>query len=94
MDPELGSQGIPAGLCGNGGRLWWQSSAVSHREFLKDRVRVFVDNWNNRGKLEVSYVARVVRSGRVTAPGAKVELMYRPQTHGLSIPQQFEVAPR
>ena len=94
VDPELGSQGLPAGLSENSGRLWWQSSAVSHREFLKDRVRVFVDNWGNRSKLQVSYVARVVRSGRVTAPGAKVELMYRPQVHGLSIPQQFEVAPR
>ncbi len=94
VDPELGSQGLPAGVSEESGRLWWQSSAVSHREFLKDRVRVFVDNWGNRGKLEVRYVARVVRSGRVTAPGAKVELMYRPQVHGLSIPQQFEVAPR
>ena len=94
VDPVLGSQGLPAGLSEDSGRLWWQSSAVSHREFLKDRVRVFVDNWGNRDNLEVSYVARVVRSGRVTAPGAKVELMYRPQVHGLSIPQQFEVAAR
>ena len=67
---------------------------MSHREFLKDRVRVFVDNWSNRSKLEVSYVARVVRSGEVTAPAAKAELMYRPEVHGLSIPQEIEVDAR
>lgn len=94
VDPALSSQALPEGVRENSGLLWWQSSAVSHREFLKDRVRVFVDNWGNRDRLEVRYVARVVRSGRVTAPGAKVELMYRPEAHGLSIPQQFEVAPR
>jgi uncharacterized protein YfaS (alpha-2-macroglobulin family) len=94
VDPVLGSQGLPAGVSGDSGRLWWQSSDVSHREFLKDRVRVFVDNWGMRRSLEVRYVARVVRSGRVTAPGAKVELMYRPEVHGLSIPQQFEVQSR
>ena len=94
VDPVLGSQGLPAGVSGDSGRFWWQSSDVSHREFLKDRVRVFVDNWGMRRSLEVRYVARVVRSGRVTAPGAKVELMYRPEVHGLSIPQQFEVQSR
>lgn len=94
VDPALSSQALPEGVRENSGLLWWQSSAVNHREFLKDRVRVFVDNWGNRGKLEVRYVARVVRSGRVTAPGAKVELMYRPEAHGLSIPQQFEVKAR
>ncbi len=94
VDPVLGSQGLPAGVSENSGLLWWQSSEVSHREFLKDRVRVFVDNWGMRKSLEVRYVARVVRSGRVTAPGAKAELMYRPEVHGLSIPQQFEVQSR
>ena len=94
VDPVLGSQALPAGVRENSGFLWWQSSDVNHREFLKDRVRVFVDNWGMRKSLEVRYVARVVRSGRVTAPGAKVELMYRPEVHGLSIPQQFEVKPR
>ena len=94
VDPALSSQSLPEGVRENSDLLWWQSSGVSHREFLKDRVRVFVDNWGNRSRLEVRYVARVVRSGRVTAPGAKVELMYRPEAHGLSIPQQFEVKAR
>lgn len=44
--------------------------------------------------MEVRYVARVVCSGRITAPAAKAELMYQPEVHGLSIPQQLEVKPR
>ncbi len=94
VDPELVSQALPEGVSLDAARQWWNFTAVSHREFLKDRVRVFVDNWSNRSKLEVSYVARVVRSGEVTAPAAKAELMYRPEVHGLSIPQELEVDAR
>lgn len=95
VDPELGSQALPEGIQAEQMHDWWYFGAgVSHREFLKDRVRVFSDNWGNREKMEVSYVARVVRSGTVTAPAAKAELMYRPEVHGLSIPQQFEVKAR
>lgn len=93
VDPELSSQALPAGVRQTDG--WWSCSAgVTHREYLKDRVRAFSDNRANRDKMEMSYVARVVRSGKVTAPAAKVELMYRPEVHGLSIPHQFEVQAR
>ena len=93
VDPELSLQALPAGIRQTEG--WWRCSAgVTHREYLKDRVRAFSDNWATRDKMEVSYVARVVRSGKVTAPAAKVELMYRPEVHGLSIPHQFEVQAR
>ena len=94
VDPELVSQAMPEGVSLDAARQWWNFTAVSHREFLKDRVRVFVDNWSNRSKLEVSYVARAVRSGEVTAPAAKAELMCRPEVHGLSIPQELEVDAR
>jgi uncharacterized protein YfaS (alpha-2-macroglobulin family) len=57
-------------------------------------VRAFAGNLWGSSRLEFSYVARVVRSGKVTAPAAKAELMYRPEVYGLSIPQQFEVKPR
>lgn len=95
VDPQLSSQALPEGISSEQYHSWWSfDAAVSNREFLKDRVRVFFDNWGNREKMEVSYVARVVRSGKVTAPAAKAELMYRPEVHGLSIPQQFEVESR
>ncbi|MBQ3240734.1 MAG: hypothetical protein IJB00_06060 [Akkermansia sp.] len=95
VDPQLSSQSLPTGISSEQYQSWWNfGSSVSNREFLKDRVRVFFDNWGNRGKAEVSYVARVVRSGKVTAPAAKAELMYQPEVHGLSIPQQIEVKPR
>ena len=95
VDPQLISQALPEGVNAETLRSWYSFPAsVNNREFLKDRVRVFADNlWNTRN-FEVSYVARVVRSGKVTAPAAKAELMYRPEVHGLSIPQRFEVKPR
>ncbi|MDO5471335.1 MAG: alpha-2-macroglobulin family protein [Akkermansia sp.] len=95
VDPELTSQALPEGINTETLHSWYSFSAsVDNREFLKDRVRVFASHlWNTR-KLEFSYVARVVRSGKVTAPAAKAELMYRPEQYGLSIPHHFEVTPR
>lgn len=93
VDPDLVSQALPPGIR-HTVDSWSALAAGTHREYLKDRVRVFSDNWANRDAMEVCYVARVVRSGKVTAPAAKVELMYRPEVHGLSIPHQFEVQAR
>lgn len=94
IDPELTSQALPEGINAETLRSWFCFPAsVNRREFLKDRVRMFA-NYPGSKTLEASYVARVVRSGRVTAPAAKAELMYRPEVNGLSIPQQFHVTPR
>ncbi len=94
VDPALTSQALPRGINAETLRSWFYfPAAVSNREFLKDRVRVFANHLWGRN-LEVSYIARVVRSGKVTAPAAKAELMYSPEIHGLSIPQSFEVKPR
>lgn len=95
INPELTSQGLPEGIRSETFNSWFYFPAsVNNREFLKDRVRVFAGNLWGSSRLEFSYVARVVRSGKVTAPAAKAELMYRPEVYGLSIPQQFEVKPR
>lgn len=95
VDPALTSQALPSGISEQTYRSWWYfPGTISNREFLKDRVRAFANNLWGNPKLEFSYVARVVRSGKVTAPAAKAELMYRPEFHGLSIPQHFEVSPR
>lgn len=94
INPDLTSQGLPEGISAETCRSWYYfPSSVNNREFLKDRVRMFAGNLWGSSRLEFSYVARVVRSGKVTAPAAKAELMYRPEVYGLSIPQQFEVKP-
>lgn len=94
VDPALSSQALPQGVSADALRMgYYFPIMISNREFLKDRVRVFAD-WVGSGEQHFSYVARVVRSGKVTAPAAKAELMYTPEIYGLSIPQQFEVKAR
>lgn len=88
INPELDSQALPEGIRG-----WESPGCVDHREFLKDRVRFFSTRLGT-DTVTTSYVARVVRRGKVTAPAAKAELMYLPQVYGLSIPQQFEIGER
>lgn len=92
INPALTSQALPDGLEEKDTRDWWYyCSAVSNREYLKDRVRFFANSLSFTGELKASYVARVVRKGSVTAPAAKAELMYRPEIRGLSIPSKIEV---
>ncbi len=62
----------------------------SHQEFLKDRVRFFANTWMSPS-FRVEYYARVVKSGEVTAPAAKMELMYDPNVYGLSIPIKMSI---
>lgn len=60
------------------------SAAFDHREYLADRVRGFCTRWQGRELLNMSYYARVKRAGVSTAPPAQAQLMYEPQTYGLS----------
>ncbi|MDO5471124.1 MAG: hypothetical protein Q4F38_07460, partial [Akkermansia sp.] len=55
-----------------------------HKEYLSYRVRGFCTRWGGRGLLNMSYYARVKRAGTATAPPAQAQLMYEPQTYGLS----------
>ena len=91
VNPALASQGLPVGIDAAQARSWWRwCSSIDNKEFLKDRVRFFASYISDR-KLEATYVARVLRHGKVTAPAAKAELMYRPEVRGLSIPQVMEI---
>lgn len=91
VDPELISQALPAGMSAESmRRLYYFPAFINNREFLKDRVRAFSTSAGGYS-YEFSYAARVVRSGSVTAPAAKAELMYNPEVYGLSIPQHFEI---
>lgn len=95
VNPALLSQ-IPGGRESEaedeGNRWFYWSGWVSHREFLKDRVRFFANAWRE-GRFTARYLARVTKSGVVIAPSAKAELMYQPETYGLSIPQKLTVSP-
>lgn len=91
VNPALLSQALPPGIDEETAREWWSYSAyIDHKEYLKDRVRFFASYLNRQG-LTAQYIVRVVRRGKATAPATKAELMYLPQVHGLSIPQQLEV---
>ena len=66
--------------------LEWQpwSHWFDNREFQAHRVRGFCTRWAGRDLLNMSYYARVRRAGSATAPPASAQLMYEPQTYGLS----------
>lgn len=89
INPALTSQqvgGLPEGYSWN----HW----VSNVDFLKDRVNFFVTSWGRGSILRATYLVRVVKSGEVTAPPAKAELMYQPQVYGLTTNERISVKPR
>lgn len=73
---------IPSQAAGLEWEAW--SSFFDHKEYLADRVRGFCTRWGGRDLLNMSYYARVKRAGTATAPPAQAQLMYEPQTYGLS----------
>lgn len=77
INPEVPSQ--TAGL-------EWQpwSQWFDNREFQAHRVRGFCTRWGGRDLLNMSYYARVKRAGEAMAPPASAQLLYEPQTYGLS----------
>lgn len=68
------------------------SAAFDNKEYLADRVRGFCTRWGNRQLLNMVYFARVKRAGTCTAPPAQAQLLYEPQTHGLSPNAAIEVS--
>ncbi len=67
----------------DGGRGFW-SRWFDHKEYLADRVRGFCTRWGGRDVVNMCYYARVKRAGDCTAAPAAAQLMYEPQTYGLS----------
>ena len=92
VNPALTTQGLPEGVATDESN-WADCGFINNRAYFKDCVRFYVTHWGS-GNLTARYIARVVKSGKVTAPAAKAELMYRPQVYGLSVPQHFTVTPR
>ena len=77
VNPNISSQAVDLEPC-----EW--SMSFDHKEYLPDRVRAFCSRWAHRDLLNMSYYARVKRAGSCTAPPAHAQLMYEPQTYGLS----------
>ncbi len=74
--------GQAAGLEDGGWGSW--STWFDHKEYLGDRVRGFCTRWWGRDVVNMCYYARVKRAGECAAPPAEAQLMYEPQTYGLS----------
>ncbi len=74
--------GQAAGLADGGAGEW--SPCIDHKEYLADRVRAFSTRWAGRDLINMRYYARVKRAGEAIAPPAQAQLMYEPQTYGLS----------
>ena len=77
INPEVPSQaaGLPDCDC---------STLFDRKEYLAHRVRAFCTRWATRDLLNMQYYARVKRAGTSMAPPAHAQLMYEPQTYGLS----------
>ncbi len=80
INPNVPSQAV--GLEDGGWGVW--SRWFDHKEYLADRVRGFCTRWCGRDLVNMSYYARVKRAGESTAAPASAQLMYEPQTYGLS----------
>ncbi len=76
----------------NGGWGSW-SPCIDHKEYLADRVRAFSTRWWGRELINMRYYARVKRAGEAVSPPAEAQLMYEPQTYGLSPNTRVRVEP-
>ena len=66
------------------------SWAYDHTEMRRDRVLFFRDSLEGKGKFRLEYLARVIASGDVIAPPARIEMMYDPSRFGLSPSQRVK----
>ena len=90
IDPQSPTQTLPPDLMRQVHPTGWLGSgSISHRSYGKNRARFYVDTWES--DVTIRYVARVVRSGEVSIPAAKAEMMYAPQYYGLSTPEKIRV---
>jgi uncharacterized protein YfaS (alpha-2-macroglobulin family) len=64
----------------------WQ---VSHSELRTDRAAFFLDHIWRKGTYTLTYLVRCTLAGEATAPPAKVESMYDPETYALSASRVF-----
>lgn len=88
VNPAIRSQDISSGIQSIHNQYTY-SRQIDHQEFRKESVRSFASRWDH-GTLTMTYLARVVRAGTVTAAPAKAELMYDPSTYGYSASKKIK----
>ncbi len=93
INPEVTGQALPNSIAQQRDHCWFAPSWVTRREFLKDRVRFFMNSWSSDAAFEVSYLVNVSMAGEMKAPAAKAEEMYRPQVYGLAQPLKITIKP-
>jgi|GEM_PF-2145410 len=86
---EAVNPGVPGQADGLEPLSW--SECLDRREYLADRVRGFCTRWPGRDAVNLRYYARVKRAGSATAPPAQAQLLYEPQTYGLSPSARLDV---
>ena len=72
----------------------WRKRLYTHyKELRKDRALFFCDYLYRAGDYQIQYLARVTATGEATAPAAKIEAMYSPQSYALSTTERVAAAP-
>ena len=72
----------------------WRKRLYTHyKELRKDRALFFCDYLYRAGDYQIQYLARVTASGEATAPAAKIEAMYSPQSYALSATERVTASP-
>lgn len=66
------------------------SWTYDYSEMRRDRVLFFRDYLGAKGKFKLEYLARVVASGDVMAPPARIEMMYDPARFGHSVSRRLK----
>lgn len=90
INPALTTQALAPGLAADAAHPTYTDCGVEHVDFRRGTVTFHASAYRG-GDFTATYLARVTRSGQVSAPAAKAEYMYRPDIYGLSIPQQFTI---
>ncbi len=93
VNPSIIGQALPDSIMQQRDQCWFAPYWVTRQEFLKDRVRFFMNSWSVNNKMTASYIAIVKKSGEMKAPAAKAEAMYKPEHYGLAMPLKVTIKP-
>ena len=85
VNSDFASQAAQGNVRASSDNNW----SISHRELRSDRAMFFFDRVWQRGRQEISYLARCTMEGKAVAPPAKVESMYNPDNTALSASREF-----
>lgn len=91
VNPEFETQGGKSG--GNRSEHASEPWFCDHREIRADRALFFTDYAPDKGRFNLTYLARVIAEGDTIAPPARIEAMYQPEKFGLSATQRVITLP-